>query len=799
MSTDEDQALAMLQRANLSLRKAILANFPCAYEQYVCLSLPGTVIDTTEGGSFLSAPTGITADQRNAINCNEAMLTDSMMPLDKVILGPTGKGVTRSYFTSLDMLVPRKTDIGTFDLNGGASQDVNSQEYKYTLAMEYLRNAAPGSARSTNNDVKGSKDTLIKRGVPPTTVDMYIEKQLNWSMARAKWDAARNEAIEARESRPDKQGAAAFSLRQKKLKSAQGELHARWMDWVVNGDKLKVDYCFALVDRDSIMARIERAKEATRDAMITSIDGTEWAQVHLEPANWAKLCRDKAMAWRTRHPASPAHVQMQLDSLRSLKEAYHAYDDQLAQRSASGQPGKPVPTKFDINTAKFPDTDVPAIVNSKESVGKLKNAALETAFDEWESAKGDPNHDSAHLKILQWRVAALENPKTMEKVQKFSETPAAENNLQDAENNLRDAYTAMYAAEKVARQIPKPEKAESDLIDSKEKWITAREALAKAQTDESTAQLSANGAANLRTSIKSRITSLNSEIQRLEGRLAGNNPPDMIVKVEGDKNSPIQKSKPDTGSAGGSGGGDSGTADVWTDIAFTVSSQTDDHKQEEHGMSGAFHAEAQTWFSSVKAESSFSKNDKLVSDFMSKCTISGSFSAMVVSIKRPWLHAELFQDFDIDIPAGTFLSPGAKTIKYWVENGDNEYNGYVRTNYGKFPAYPTAFIVAADANLSFKGDQTKAEQALSVLQTDSSVEASFGCWGIGGGAGAKVKTNDQSASQHMEVKDGALQISFQAPQIIGWVSEVLPELPRGDIPKSGGLSGAPVMGYRANL
>jgi hypothetical protein len=93
------------------------------------------------------------------------------------------------------MLVPRKTDIGTFDLSGGSSHDVNSPEYKYTQAMDYLRREAPGSTRNTNNDVKGSKDTLIKRGVPATTVDMYVEKQLNWSAARAKWDAARNDAI----------------------------------------------------------------------------------------------------------------------------------------------------------------------------------------------------------------------------------------------------------------------------------------------------------------------------------------------------------------------------------------------------------------------------------------------------------------------------------------------------------------------------------------------------------------------------------------------------------------------------
>jgi hypothetical protein len=105
--------------------------------------------------------------------------------------------VTRSYFTSLDMLVPRKTDVGTFDLSGGAVQDPNSPEYKYTLAMEYLRRPAPGmnAANRNDNDVQGAKDTLVKRGVPASTVDMYVEKQLKWSESRVKWDAARNEAI----------------------------------------------------------------------------------------------------------------------------------------------------------------------------------------------------------------------------------------------------------------------------------------------------------------------------------------------------------------------------------------------------------------------------------------------------------------------------------------------------------------------------------------------------------------------------------------------------------------------------
>lgn len=102
--------------------------------------------------------------------------------------------MTRSYFTSLDMLVPRKTDVGTFNLGGQTNQDANGAEYKYTQAMDYLRKAAPG-VKKTDLDVQGSKDSLVKSGLSPSTVDIYVQKQLAWTSARQKWDAARTLAI----------------------------------------------------------------------------------------------------------------------------------------------------------------------------------------------------------------------------------------------------------------------------------------------------------------------------------------------------------------------------------------------------------------------------------------------------------------------------------------------------------------------------------------------------------------------------------------------------------------------------
>jgi hypothetical protein len=391
---------------------------------------------------------------------------------------------------------------------------------------------------------------------------------------------------------------------------------------------------------------------------------------------------------------------------------------------------------------KFPEGDAPKIAFTKEKyteeLGKLTQddvvAKKIKAYNAWNSES-----DSGKKSQAQWRIAALENS---ESLKKLKDANSALTGLKQAEVDLRAAYNTMYAAEKATKQIPPPANASADFEAAKTNWLEMRRKLQAVQAADASSQLSAGGVENLRTSINSRVSSLDGEIKRLQSRLARNSVagadlPDMITGVtkDGDKTN-LEKAKPDLGDASGPGGEDE-SADVWTNIAFSVSAKTDDHKQEEQGMSGSFHAEARRWWTSVKAESSFSKNDKKVSDFMASCTVSGSFSAMVVNIKRPWLHAELFQDFDIDIPNDTFLSPGAKTIKHWVDTGDTDFNGYVRTNYGKFPAYPTAFIVAADTNLSFKGNAMQAEQTLSVLQTDSSVQASFGCWGIGVSAGGK--------------------------------------------------------------
>ena len=139
------------------------------------------------------------------------MLVDSMVPLDKVmvrytllfphmtgfsvLMDCTGKSVTRSYMTALDMLIPGKKDIGSVDVESDLTGDSSS---KYSQAMRFLRSKE--TVLTPKSDVVGSrlhdaKNMLETNGVSGTVVDRYVEKQLAWSEARGRWDAVRSEAL----------------------------------------------------------------------------------------------------------------------------------------------------------------------------------------------------------------------------------------------------------------------------------------------------------------------------------------------------------------------------------------------------------------------------------------------------------------------------------------------------------------------------------------------------------------------------------------------------------------------------
>ncbi len=97
--------------------------------------------------------------------------------------------------TALDMLVPRKTEIGSTEVDSDPGSDGSS---KYSQAMKFLRSketVLTPKSEIVGSRLRGAKDKMEVNGVSGTVVDRYVEKQIAWSEARGKWDAVRSEAL----------------------------------------------------------------------------------------------------------------------------------------------------------------------------------------------------------------------------------------------------------------------------------------------------------------------------------------------------------------------------------------------------------------------------------------------------------------------------------------------------------------------------------------------------------------------------------------------------------------------------
>lgn len=492
--------------------------------------------------------------------------------------------------------------------------------------------------------------------------------------------------------------------------------------------------------------------------------GTTWETVNTRYEEAEKAVRDAADPEKKKDAERVVLLQKPL--YEAMKNVHAATQDVQRRQAA-------VDSSATGTDETLKSTNKKALEDAEEKLAKLKDAAARE--ESAGLAKGEQE---------------LEVKKALMDIYTYQKQ------LREANEAANKANEAGNRADQAENQA-KAEGARSNLEVAKTRLRNANEVLQAIGTKESVASLEVDGIKTMKTVVKGHLTSIDGEINDLQIQLGSTgaglaNAPNVITGVTKDRaliyaNDDASKQ---TGSASAALGEES--ADVWTNISFSVGTESDSSSTKESHVSGSANVSVGRWWATVQASSSFSSSSKKVQSQMSSCRVDGSFSAMVVNIKRPWLHGDLFQDFDIDIPTGTKLSPGAAQIKEWVDKGDPETGANKRTEYGKFPAYPTAFIVAADTVLEFKSTQKNSEEMMQSLSTDSSIQASYGPWGLTGGVSAK--TNSQESAQKLEVKDGSLRIAFQAPQIIGWVSEILPQLPRSA--NMGGLVAPPNTAFR---
>ncbi|KAI1741520.1 hypothetical protein F4680DRAFT_66843 [Xylaria scruposa] len=206
----------------------------------------------------------------------------------------------------------------------------------------------------------------------------------------------------------------------------------------------------------------------------------------------------------------------------------------------------------------------------------------------------------------------------------------------------------------------------------------------------------------------------------------------------------------------------------WTRVTAKVSQSSSTSVKVARESSSSGGGGYSSWWG-VSASASHSSSSSSASSDMSNMDVEISMDCMLVEIERPWLHAELFADYELDAAPGFRISPGPQALQKAAAD-----NKAVDTDYTQFCSYPSAFVLASNVELAFSGDTSHLESSLEASATEANVSVGWGPFSIS----ASHKSSSSSSRTHAESTATGMNISLQAPQIIAWVSELLPALPK---------------------
>lgn len=659
--SQQDDALRAIAQVSKLLRNGLANSFPVAGDQYITISIPGTVIDTRDigdkGGSYVWDPKVLGSPFTPlAVRQAEGKLVDGMMPIAQIMIGNTGKSVYRSYSRALDCLIPFQAP-GTPGKPSQASPD-------YLAAMDYLQ----------------KKD---QHGKCP--IDYYVEKQTVWAQAQTDWDSAKEAAMASLELRiPDlgKRQEAMNEWNQTHFRKFKTNVQAKWMDWVVNGCKYRVENAFGTVDIESIMARIEQSKESLRDSMIVDADGVnEVAGVNLMPKQWALECQKKVTEWtKINGHYSLDQVNAELSRLERLEISYQALQAK-------------------VDKGEFPTTEKP-------SEPKPDDGALLKAFEELYTAQGALN-------------AANDAD--------ASNTTDARNTVNEKEDALQTAINAwsekQLSVVKVNRQFPNKTDADAWFQDRLKTVARSIDHMKKLLENKS------EGANMLPTIVGAEATKTKEGKFDQEKCATDTAPADAALP-----NSIFAATGSESGSPSPSpsGGSDSTNSNPWTSVAVSYSAATFAQTKYEKSWGMSVSGGLNYGLFSLGGAYSHEESSKDMYQDMQNCDVTISYEAMVVNIERPWLYGELFNDSELTVADNIKLSPGPKRMQEWLKDVSNSDTRKDTSDFSMFPAYPTAFIIAANTIIEFTGKTSHIETHFSQHSNSGSMSVGYGPFSMNG-------------------------------------------------------------------
>ncbi|KAG6811417.1 hypothetical protein H0H92_007525 [Tricholoma furcatifolium] len=557
-----------------------------------------------------------------------------------------------------------------------------------------------------------------------TRIDVYTEKQRIYTKVVEEKTKAYNEALQLVKDDPRNtslplQRAAYESWVSEHARSYRNLMQSAYMDWVVSGKKEEIEYWFSIVDRDSAMARVEASKAAMRSAVVQDTDGSvEYQKVRLQPSDWAVKAKNKALSGNNQTRTAEWYT-WEITRLQKMNAMLSALKD----KKAIDPPEAPEPASEEqkaLQDAMADFIDKRKAWQDESAKKEVDEKKKQEAFEAYKQARKKVSDQE--VKLNSANIEAL-NAKSVIAQDKLY------NNLQG------DSGLAASEIKKNEAQIAEYEKKRDALLD---------------QADTTTG------------------TDLVKEI----GEDAG------VPKAQPDPELPRRSDE-----------------DYFTAITVEVSSASSADSSKSHASASSFGASVGWGLWSASANASYSSASSETGSHVSKNACKISFECMRVDIHRSWLRSELFYDSDLTTGPNEFISPGFVQLRDLMEGQEPgaspESIERELERYSTFPMYPTgeqtrlpqsitvantlpAFLVAANVVLEITGETTDIQTSFQESALSASGSFGYGPFSIS----ANHSQSDSSASASCDATADGCRITIKSPQIIGWVSQMVPALPR---------------------
>jgi hypothetical protein len=641
--------------------------------------------------------------------------------------------VARSYLDALDCLVPVETSVSSGEDDRLLTERQSDIRDRYTQAMNYL----------TASDQKESGKSRLQT---------YVEKQESWNQAVERYNEAQvrhRQTVREKGLTAEQQEYSFLEWLQLNGRDYKAAIQAKYMDWVVYGNKFPVEFNFALVDLTSAINRVESSKEAFKNLTLLAADGvTEYNSVNLMPTNWANLVQQKMNEWQKLNTC-PSVIELHAE----IKRLHHILISHQGLHDAISS-GKFIPRQFNET-----EDEASAILR-----GHYEKAYADADAKKW--AKGQTSAKDVEEIIAEGPKSATgENKVSMKKDSKtaIQKEDSASSLVGDTELNA-EAFINPFDAINVQAH-------------AWDKAFAPQKAGVMEAADDA-------GKEQAKSYVRSRIEIITRQIEQLESKLKivsselvplpntivipevyANGRPinnhELIADQNLLKDSMIKGSSP------------------WTPITVKVDvSEHDSPKSaSESAVSENFGVGWGFWSMGISESNSHPKEEP--ESAMDDLEVEVSMDCMAVEIERPWLHAELFADHQLDAAPGFTISPGREVLRDAVEQ-----DLPVEISHAKFCSYPNAFIVASNVELKFHGNTAWLESSLEASATEARASIGWGPFILGSNSHNSSRSGSKSRIRSTET---GVRISLQTPQIIAWTQELLPALPR-QMTKDLGLS-----------